>query len=111
MLHRALGEVLALGDARRLEAPLDQRATDAAQPEIDRERDAHRAAADDDDLISRVHPPSFACPADGSERARGRRRLQFQITATQSTSMSNGPGQDGTCRKMRAGASAGKNLT
>jgi hypothetical protein len=27
-----------------------------------------------------------------------------QITATQSISTSNGPGQDGTCRKIRAGA-------
>ena len=29
-------------------------------------------------------------------------------TATQSTAISNGPGQDGTCRKMRAGESTGK---
>jgi hypothetical protein len=32
----------------------------------------------------------------------------LQITAMQSTSISNGPGHEGTCKKMRAGASAGK---
>ena len=38
-------------------APLDQRAGDAAQPQIDREPDADRTAADDDDLISFCHHP------------------------------------------------------
>ena len=55
MLHRALRQILPLGDALRLDAPLDQRAGDAAQPELDRERDADRPAADDDDLIVLIH--------------------------------------------------------
>ena len=55
MLERALGEVLPLGDALRLAAALDQRAGDAAQPEIDRERHADRPAADDDDLMPFAH--------------------------------------------------------
>ena len=52
MLERALREVLALGDLLQLDAALDQRAGDAAQSELDGERDADRAAAHDDDLIA-----------------------------------------------------------
>ena len=59
VLHRALGEVLALRDALRLGAALDQRARDAAQPEVDRERDADRPAADDDDLMTLFHEMFF----------------------------------------------------
>ncbi len=44
-------EVLSLGDAVHLDAPLDQRAGNAAQPEIHREPGADRPAADDNDLI------------------------------------------------------------
>ena len=55
MLHRALREILPLRDALRLHAPLDQRAGDTAQAELDRERNADRSAADDDDLMPFLH--------------------------------------------------------
>src|SRR5690242_5884305 len=55
MLDRTLGEVLSLGDALRLAPALDHRASNAALAELDRERNADRSAADDDDLISFVH--------------------------------------------------------
>ena len=59
MLHRALRQILSLGDALRLDAPLDQRTRDTAQPELDRERDADRSTADDDDLIVLIHARDF----------------------------------------------------
>ena len=46
-------------------APLDQRAGDAALPELDRERHADRPAADDDDLMAFLHaaaPRAYAIP-------------------------------------------------
>ena len=55
MLHRALGQVLPLGDALRLEAALDQGASDAALPKLDRERDAHGSSTDNDDLMPFAH--------------------------------------------------------
>src|SRR5262249_21947311 len=55
MLDRALGQVLPLGDALRLEAALHQCAVDAALAELDRERDADRASGDDDDLMPFGH--------------------------------------------------------
>ena len=55
MLHRALGQVLPLGDALRLAAALDQGAGDAALPELDRERDADGSSADNDDLMPFAH--------------------------------------------------------
>ncbi len=55
VLDRALGQVLALGDALRLDPPLHQRAVQAAQPEVDGERGADRAAAHDDDLMPFTH--------------------------------------------------------
>ena len=55
MLHRALGQVLPLGDALRLKAALDQGAIDAALPELDRERDAHGSSTDNDDLMPFAH--------------------------------------------------------
>ena len=55
MLHRALRQVLALGNELRLKPALDQRAVDAAQSEFDRECDADRTAADDDDLMPFTH--------------------------------------------------------
>ena len=51
-LERALREVLAPGNLVHSDAALHQRAGNAAQPEIDREPDADRPAADDDDLTS-----------------------------------------------------------
>jgi hypothetical protein len=45
---------LSLGDALRLAPSLDQRAGNAALTELDRERNANRPAADDDDLMSLV---------------------------------------------------------
>ena len=57
MLHRALGQVLTLGNELRLEPALDQRAGYAAQPELHRERDADGTAADNDDLIPLTHGP------------------------------------------------------
>ena len=44
-----------LGDALRLAAPFDQRAIDAALPQLDRERDAHGSSADNDDLMPFAH--------------------------------------------------------
>src|SRR3954449_2675359 len=41
-------------------------------------------------------------------RPAGRGGSLPQIPATHSISTSNGPGHDGTCRKIRAGASSGK---
>ena len=55
MLHRALGQVLALGDALRLAAPFDQGAIDATLPQLDRKRDAHGSSADNDDLMPFAH--------------------------------------------------------
>ena len=59
MFHGALRQVLSLGDALRLEAPLDQGAGDAAQSEFDRERNADRSSADDDNLIVLIHARDF----------------------------------------------------
>ena len=61
VLHRALGEVLALGNLRQALARLDQRAGDAADAEVDGERHAHRSSAHDNDLITLRHaslPPT-----------------------------------------------------
>jgi hypothetical protein len=55
VLHRALREILPLGDTLRLAPPFDERAGNPALTEFDRERHANRAAADDDDLISFFH--------------------------------------------------------
>jgi hypothetical protein len=55
MLHRALSQVLPLGDALRLAAAFDQRAIDAALPQLDRERDAHGSSTDNDDLMPFAH--------------------------------------------------------
>ena len=58
MLERALRQVLALRDVVHPHAPLDQRARYSALGEIDGQPDAHRAAADNDDLISLAHARS-----------------------------------------------------
>jgi hypothetical protein len=55
MLHRALGQVLPFGDTLRLAAALDQGASDAALPKLDRKRDAHGSSADNDDLMPFAH--------------------------------------------------------
>jgi hypothetical protein len=55
MLHRALRQVLPFGDALRLAPALDQGASDAALPKLDRERDAHGSSADNDDLMPFAH--------------------------------------------------------
>ena len=55
MLERALGEVLALGDEVALGAAFHQRTGNATLAQIDRQRHAHRPAADDDHLILFFH--------------------------------------------------------
>ena len=50
MLHRALGQVLALGHRLRRRVLLDHHRRDAALAEFDCQAHADRAAADDDDL-------------------------------------------------------------
>jgi hypothetical protein len=55
MLHRALGQVLPLGDALRLKAALDHGAIDAALPKLDRKRHAHGPSTDNDDLMPFAH--------------------------------------------------------
>jgi hypothetical protein len=55
VLDRTLREILSLWDALRLAPSLDQRAGKAALAELDRERNADRPAAADDDLISIIH--------------------------------------------------------
>src|SRR5690242_21073221 len=55
MLDGTLREILPLGDALRLAPPFDDRAGNAALPELDGERNADRPAADDDDLVSLAH--------------------------------------------------------
>ena len=55
MLHRALGQVLPFGNALRLKAALDQGASDAALPQLDRERDADGSSTDNDDLMPFAH--------------------------------------------------------
>jgi hypothetical protein len=55
MLERAVGEVLALGDAAKLGARLHQRAGDAPHPKLHGERHADRAAAHDHHLKTPCH--------------------------------------------------------
>lgn len=50
VFHRALGQRLALRDAGQTDAFVDDRARNAAAPEIDRESDAHRSGTDNNDL-------------------------------------------------------------
>src|ERR1700683_3483723 len=52
MLHRALIQVLSLGDQLWLHAPLDECAGYSALPKFDCESDADRTSADDDDLMA-----------------------------------------------------------
>jgi hypothetical protein len=52
VLHGALRQTLALGNALRGQAALDERTGDSALSELDRERDADRSSADNDDLVS-----------------------------------------------------------
>ena len=80
MFERALGEVLPLGNVVVAAPPLDQRAGDPAQPEIDGERQTHRPAADDGDLTAPLRRPAarrrrqrqqtkaLAVPVPASER-------------------------------------------
>src|SRR5580693_1771849 len=56
MLQRALIESLALGDTGQRRPPLDDRAREAAQPELDGEARTDRASADDDNVEFAGHP-------------------------------------------------------
>ena len=55
MLERAVGQVLALGDAMHADAGFHQHAGYAAQSELDGERHTDRPAAHDDHLVSFAH--------------------------------------------------------
>ena len=68
-------EVLALGDILQPGSPLDEGTGNAPQPQRNREADADRTAADDDDLESRFYsgePPGLLAaeklPFAGSQR-------------------------------------------
>jgi hypothetical protein len=55
MLEGALGEILAARNVVHARPALDERAAHAPLGEIDSEANAHRAAADDDDMTALAH--------------------------------------------------------
>src|SRR5215470_4427800 len=69
VLDRTLREILSLGNALRLAPTFDQRAGKAAPAELDRERDADRPAADEDDLISLGHDCSGSVIASAAKQS------------------------------------------
>ncbi len=68
VLERALREVLALGDRVHLATALDERALDAAQPEVEREAEPDWPCAYDDDVIRPRHASSRPSPCPGVQK-------------------------------------------